>query len=196
VAARYGSLPGSCGACPRLGRPEELARAALGLGAGLGGFEVRLFDQRQIDVLEQALEALPARDSALRAWVMARLAVALSFVGSEERRSRLAEEAVSMARRVDDPAALVYALSTYCDTIATPEHLEQRLASSEEMVRLAREAGDRELELLAHRFRVESLFQAGDIAGVDAEIETYARLADVLRQPLSQWYTPVFRAAR
>ena len=180
----------------RLELPEELARAALGLGAGLGGFEVRLFDQRQIDLLEEALAALPASDSSLRAWVMARLAVALSFVGSEDRRVGLAREAVAMARRVGDPAALAYALGTFCDTIATPEHLDERMAASREMVGLAREAGDRELELLAHRFRVECLFQTGDIRALDAEIEMYARLAEVLRQPISQWYVPLFRGAR
>ncbi len=180
----------------RLGRPEELARAALGLGAGLGGFEVRLFDQRQIDLLEEAIEALPPEDSVLRAWVLARLAVALSFVGSEERRIELSKRAVEMARRVHDPAALAYALSTYCDATATPEHFEDRLAASGEMVSLAQQAGDRELELLAHRFRVEALFQAGDIAALDAEIEAYARLAEVLRQPISQWYVPLFRGAR
>jgi tetratricopeptide (TPR) repeat protein len=180
----------------RMGRLEDLARAALGLGAGLGGFEVRLFDQRQIDLLEEALEALPSDDSSLRAWIMARLAVALSFVGSDERRLELSEEAVAMARRVGDPAALAYALSTYCDARATPEHLDERLAASGEMVELARQAGDRELELLAHRFRVETLYQSGDIPALDAEIEAYARLAEALRQPLSQWYVPLFRGAR
>src|SRR5207249_6537816 len=132
--------------------PDRLARAALGLGAGLGGFEVRLFDQRQIDLLEEALGALPSEDSALRAWIMARLAVALSFVGSEDRRRELAADAVAMARRAGDGAALAYALSTYCDTIATPEHLDERLTATSEMIDVARDAGDRELELLAHRF--------------------------------------------
>jgi tetratricopeptide (TPR) repeat protein len=203
AAVRAGDWPrateafeGAADLARRLGRPEDLARAALGLGAGLGGFEVRLFDQRQIDRLEEALEALPPEDSTLRAWVMARLAVALSFVGSQERREELAEEAVAMARRVGDPAALAYALSTYCDANATPDHLDERLAASEEMVVLAREAGDRELELLAHRFLVECLFQVGDIARLDAEIEAFARLAEVLRQPISQWYVPLFRGAR
>src|SRR2546426_343909 len=93
-------------------------------------------------------------------------------------------------------AALASALSPYCDTIATPEYLDERLAASEEMVGLAREAGDRELELLGLRFRVESLFQAGDISALDAAIEAYARLAEVLRQPISQWYVPLFRGAR
>jgi tetratricopeptide (TPR) repeat protein len=180
----------------RLDRPEQLAKAALGLGAGLGGFEVRLFDQRQIDLLEEALAALPPADSVLRAWIMARLSVALSFIGSDDRRVELAKEAVAIARRVDDPSALAYSLSTYCDTIATPEHLDERLDASREMVELAQRAGDRELELLGHRFRVESLFQSGDIRAMDAEIEAFARLSEVLRQPISQWYVPLFRGAR
>ena len=42
----------------RDGDAEGLARAALGLGAGLGGFEVQLLDPLQIDLLEEALAAL------------------------------------------------------------------------------------------------------------------------------------------
>ena len=99
-----------------------------------------MFDQRQIDLLEEAMAALPVADSSLLAWIMARLSVALSYTGSEERRVELSKEAVAMARRVGDPAALAYTLSTYCDTIATPEHLDERLEASAEMVRLARQA--------------------------------------------------------
>jgi tetratricopeptide (TPR) repeat protein len=144
-----------------MNRPEDLARAALGLGAGLGGFEVRLFDQRQIDLLEEAIAALPEADSGLRAWVMARLSVALSFVGSEQRRTELAREAVDMARRVGDAAATAYALSTYCDTIATPQYAQERAAATAEMVALTRGAGDRELELLARRASGSSRVYAG-----------------------------------
>jgi tetratricopeptide (TPR) repeat protein len=179
-----------------LRRPDDLARAALGLGAGLGGFEVRLFDQRQIDLLEESLATLPIEDSSLRAWVMARLSVALAFVGSEERRAELAREAVEMARRLGDAAATVYALSTYCDTMATPQYSAQRFAATAEMVDLAQRAGDPELELLARRFRVVSLLEAGDIAALDHEIEAFARLAETLKQPISLWYVPLFRGMR
>lgn len=50
----------------RRGDAEQLARAALGLGAGLSGFEVRLADPRQLALLEEAREKLQA-DSPLRA---------------------------------------------------------------------------------------------------------------------------------
>jgi 2-polyprenyl-3-methyl-5-hydroxy-6-metoxy-1,4-benzoquinol methylase len=60
------------------GRAEGLARAALGMGTGLGGFEVRLYDEHQIALLEQALGLLPNEDSPLRAAVLARLSVAYS----------------------------------------------------------------------------------------------------------------------
>jgi hypothetical protein len=39
----------------RRGRTDELARAALGLGAGLAGFEVALRDADQVALLEEAL---------------------------------------------------------------------------------------------------------------------------------------------
>ena len=47
--------------------PSSLARAALGFSADLSGFEVRLFDQRQIDLLEEAAEPSPARVSTVAA---------------------------------------------------------------------------------------------------------------------------------
>jgi tetratricopeptide (TPR) repeat protein len=177
-------------------RPQELARAALGFGAGLGGFEVKLWDQRQIDLLEESLAAMPEPDSALRAWLLARLSVALSFVESERRRQELSRRAVDMARRVGDGRALAYALSSLCDAIAGPDHIDERLALATEMVELGRESGDRQMELLGRRFRVLAFLEQGDIASVDAEIEAFGRLAESLGQPLYTCYVPVFRGMR
>ena len=135
-------------------RPDLLARAALGLGSGLDGFEVRLFDHAQITLLEEALTRLEDRPSPLRAWVMARLSVALTFSDSQPRRLQFANDAVEMARRVDDTPALAYALAARCDATAGPEHIDQRLDAATEIVRLARAAGDRGIELLGRRNRV------------------------------------------
>ena len=46
---------------------------------------------------------------------MARLSVALSFVAPTDRRRLLAERAVAMARRLDDPVTLGQALAAHCD---------------------------------------------------------------------------------
>ena len=113
----------------RTGDAERLARAALGLGAGLGGFEVQLLDPLQVDLLEEALAALGPDPSPLRAWVLARLSVALSFMADESRRRSLSEEAVAVARAAGDPRALGYALAAHCDASSGPDACDDRVTA-------------------------------------------------------------------
>jgi len=178
------------------GNAEQLARAALGVGSGPSGFEVGLFDQGQIQLLEEALSALGDEPSALRAWVLARLSVALSYADTVERRLTLSETAVAAARQSGSEAALAYALAAHCDAIAGPADAERRLAETGEIIRLARGIGDRRMELLGRRLRVVACLEVGDIAGVDTEIEAYAQTAERVRQPLYQWYVPLWRGMR
>ncbi|MDQ3963886.1 MAG: AAA family ATPase [Actinomycetota bacterium] len=174
---------------------EALARAALGLGAGLSGFEITLRDQAQIDLLEEAQAALGKEDSLLRAWVMARLSIATAYVATPERRVDLSREAAAMAERIDDGAAKAYALSTFCDAQSGPEYVRDRLEAASEMVRLAQDAGDKEMELLGRRFRVVALMELGDRSKLHEEIDNYQRIAEFLRQPLLLWYARLFRAS-
>ena len=180
----------------RAKNPDQLAHAALGLGAGFGGFEVQLLDVVQVELLEQALEALGAQPSVLRAWVLARLSVALSFMDAEPRRRRLSEDAVAMARQVRDPGALGFALAGHCDVIAGPDACPTRRAEAEEVIRLGLRAGDPRLELLGRRHRLVALMEMGDVGEADAEIERFARVADRLRQPLYRWYVPLWKGMR
>jgi tetratricopeptide (TPR) repeat protein len=175
---------------------QQLAEAALGLGAGLAGFEVHLFDRSQIELLEEALRELEPGDSRLRAWLLARLSVALSFVESDQRRRELSEEAVTMARRVGDGAALGYALAAHCDAIAGPEHSEDRQREAEEVIRLSGETDDPPLELLGRRIRIVALLELGRVAEADAEIDAFELVAESLRQPLYRWYVPLWRGMR
>lgn len=177
-------------------RPDELARAALGLGAGLSGFEVRLFDQSQLDLLREALDALGDAESELRTWVLARLSVAETLLVTEDVRVARSEAAVASARRVGDPKLLVYALSSYCDAIAGPDHTERRLELADEMVQLGVDSHDAESELLGRRFRLVALLESGDIAEVDAETEAFAMAAARLRWPLVEWYPLLWRGTR
>ncbi|WP_219417411.1 ATP-binding protein [Pseudonocardia nigra] len=197
---RAGDWPGAASAyqdveasARRRNRADELARAALGFGAGPSGFEVRLYDHRQLDLLREALNTLDDSDAELRAWVLARLSVAESYLadsGSRLERSRLA---VDEARRVGEAKLLVYALSSYCDAIAGPGHTEERLTLADEMVQLGVESHDPESELLGRRFRVVALIESGDLGGVESESEAFALAAEQLRWPLVEWYPPVWR---
>ncbi|HEV7652595.1 MAG TPA: AAA family ATPase [Actinophytocola sp.] len=177
-------------------RPDDLARAALGFAAGLSGFEVRLWDATQIDLLEEALAALGDGYPVLRASTMARLSVSLSFVASPGRRVRLAEDAVALARQAGDEVALAQALAGHCDAIAGPAEVPVRLAEAGEIVAIAQRVRDRGLELLGRRLSVVALLETGDTAAADTEIAAFERVATAIRQPLYSWYVPLWRGMR
>ena len=132
----------------------------------------------------------------MRAWVLARLSVALSLMADESRRRSLSEEAVAVARAIGDRRALGYALAAHCDATSGPDHCDDRVAASAEIVRLGAETGDRQLELLGLRLRVVALLEIGDIGAADVAVERFALIAERLRQPLYRWYVPLWRGMR
>lgn len=173
--------------------PERLARAALGVGSGPGGFEVPAFDHDQIALLE---EAAAIAVGAQRAQVLARLSVALSLDPDAVRRTRLSEEAIAAARLADDRLALGYSLASWCDVIAGPADVERRLDASAEILACASAVSDTRLELLGRRLRVVALLEAGLVAKADDEIAAFADRADRLGQVVYSWYVPLWRAMR
>ena len=178
--------------------PEHLALAALGVGSG-GGFEVAPVDREQVDLLEEALRTLGDTAPGLWAEVAARLSVALWQSGQEERRVALAGRALATARSGGEavtPRQLAAVLAAHCDAIPGPAHAEERLAESSEVVDIGTRLGDRAVELLGRRLRLVARLETGDQAGADAEIEAYAALAALLRQPLYGWYVPLWRGMR
>ncbi|MFC7503348.1 ATP-binding protein [Nocardioides sp. GCM10030258] len=175
------------------GDGSGLAEAALGFAAGLSGFEVRLWDRTQMDLLEEALVLLDGQETIARADVMARLSVAMSFAGDPVRRSALAEQAVELARRLGDPRAIAHALAARCDTMAGPAHSERREADAGEVISCARRVGDLGLELLGLRLRIVALLEQGKGPAARADMAAFEAAADLLRQPLYGWYVPLFR---
>lgn len=173
--------------------PDGFARAALGFAAGLGGFEVRLGDRTQLDLLEEALDRLPDEDSELRAYILARLSVAAAYSDSPERRVRLADDAVAMARRLGATQCLAHGLAAHCDTTAGPANSERREEEASEIVALARDAGDHAAELLGLRLRVVARLEQGNVLGAEADMRTFGRIAEALRQPLYSWFVPLWR---
>ncbi len=180
----------------RDGDAAYFAQAALGFAAGLSGFEVRLWDRGQTDLLEEALVRLGPDDSAARAHVLARLSVALSFSASADRRRALADEAVAIARRLTDPIALAGALAAHCDAMAGPDHVALRESEAGEIIDLAREGSDVGLELLGLRLRVIARWERGDTAAADLDVAEFDRLVDRLRQPFYGWYSTLWRGLR
>jgi DNA-binding SARP family transcriptional activator/tetratricopeptide (TPR) repeat protein len=170
--------------------PELLANAALGF-AGLGIAIVGL-DAQAIARLEEALDRVA--DAALRSRLQARLAVELYYAPDRARSEALSAEAVATAEESGDAVALASALGARHVALWRPDRIEERLAVADEMTAAARAADDRHAELQAHNWRVCDLFELGDMTAWREEAARHARLADELRLPAFQWYTPLWAA--
>ncbi len=194
IATARETLLRAADAARQHGLSKQLGEAALGfagpwVGAGFA-------PPHLLRLLEEACEALDREESALRAMLLARLAVELQYTTGLDRRSALSGQAVEMARRAGDTAALAYALNGQYYAIWGAATVDQRLAVTEEMLRLAETAHDLELELQARHWRTFGLLERGDIDGVDREIASYGRLAEELRQPVHLYRTAARRAMR
>src|SRR5439155_736557 len=158
--------------------PDLPAGAALGL---CSLFIVGTVDQPVVDLHEEALWALGESDSAIKARVLAGLALALTFGAPREKRLALTGEALEQARRVGDDAALAFALVARLNALWELETVEERLRVSDEALRLAQAADDQRMVASCRTFRIIILLELGDISGMDAEIESLASLASELR---------------
>jgi tetratricopeptide (TPR) repeat protein len=177
-------------------RTTDLARAALGLGGGIAGFEVPLYDHEAVRVLRDALDALPPDHTALRAALHARLSVALTEFVSIDERVDLAQEGLRLAEMAGDVPVQVAALAAYCDAIAGPDHVADRLAAATRMRALAASVGDTVGVLLASRLRVVALCERGDFVAADQEIAEYTRIAERVGVPRYTWLPHIWRGMR
>src|SRR6266536_3059713 len=178
----------------RLGAPEQLARAALGFGERQ--VEGGLVNRQLVALLQEALDGLGPQDSPLRARLLARLSLEFTFSDETKVMESLSRQAVAMARRLADPVALRSALDTRWMAVWGPDGLGERTALAEEIVRLARETGDREMELDGHAARAASSLEWGDVRAAQADIAAHARLAEELPVAVHRWAATTMRALR
>jgi AAA ATPase domain len=169
----------------RLGAAEQMARAALGFGERQ--VEGGLVNRRLVGLLQEALDGLDPGDSPLRARLLARLAAEFTFSDDSERIESLSLEAVAMARRLAHPAALRTALDARWMAVWGPDGLDERTALAAEILRVAWETGDREMELEGLAHRAASSLESGDIQAVRADIAAHARLTEELPMAVHQW---------
>ncbi len=173
---------------------EHLARAALGYG-GRFVWEPGRGDPHLLPLLEQALGALPDEDSELRLRLMARLAGGplADVPEAEERRGMLSRDAVEIARRLDNPASVAYALDARWVAIWGPDTLEERAEIAAEVVHAATLAGDKERMHDGHIWCALAALERGALRAAHSELDAQARLAAELRQPAQNWFGVVLR---
>ena len=117
-----------------LGEAELAARAALTYGEV---FTFALVDPVLVDLLEEALAALPPGDSPLRVRLLARLAAASSRHRRRPSRCGWRAKRSPSARRLNDPPTLLEALHAAMAAMMDVVHPRERLALNLEIEQLA-----------------------------------------------------------
>lgn len=194
--SKAGDLPGSrrtflraAELAQRTADADALARATLGYGGRF--FWARVgHDAHLIPLLQDALVMRGGTEDRLRVRLLTRLACA--WRSAPERlgqRRALSQQAVAMARALDDPAALGYALVGHYWAIWTPDSADERLSVAREMLAVAEETGEPERLIDAHLMLFLSYMDLGHIGDARTEMDVVINLARELRQPAQLWLT-------
>jgi DNA-binding SARP family transcriptional activator/tetratricopeptide (TPR) repeat protein len=176
-----------------LADPVQLGEAALRLGAA---FEARAYDLDLVGLLEEALRAVPEDQPALRARLVARLAMARYFVPPLAERARLSDEAVQLARASGDGTALAVALNARYFVNWGPESAQERMSSAMELRQHAERLGNQALMLDALGWISMELLERGDWPEADRQLARHGDMAEALRHPLHRSYAATWRATR
>jgi class 3 adenylate cyclase/tetratricopeptide (TPR) repeat protein len=180
------------------GDADALARAALascrsGYTSAAGDL-----DTERVSLLEDALAAVTERAGpsattdpavmAIRARLLASIGIELVYGElHRQRRITVSDEALDLARAIDDPATLCYVLVGRFFAINSPATLTQRLADTTELLALAEASGDPQNRFLANFLRSRVALEAGDLAAAEGHAETAMAVADELGQPAFRW---------
>jgi tetratricopeptide (TPR) repeat protein len=152
----------------------------------------------QLNLGEEGLAALEAGDSTVRAMLLARYGSDVHWMlpGNYKRATTLLDEALAMARRLDDAATLAFVLASRVFTLQRPDDVELRIAEAEELVVVAEEAGDAFMHGAAYLVGTCLYWTVGDLDSGDRYVNALGVLKDETRLPIAPWWEALLQAAR
>ncbi len=168
----------------RLDDTDRFVDAVLALGYQMMSRNVNHSDEEYRALVDEALDRMPPGDDPRRAGLLSALSQALMWTPQDAVRRELSDEAVAMARRLDEPSTLAQVLSgrgVVLDT-ANPDSIDRYLEELTEMISLV-EGIDEALECGGLLQRAPAHFIVGDRDGADADLERARTLAERLREP-------------
>ena len=177
----------ACRLAAEQGDADALARAALANTRGMYASSVGEVDHERVAALDAALDAVGGNDTPTRARLLAALGAEITFTGDRERRLRLADEALAIARRTGDLATLAHVLLQRFFAIFFPDTLAELLDNTEELVSLAERLDDPVVRAQASWLRGRVLAQAGDMEEAVRHLEAAERLSEEIGQPTLRW---------
>ena len=133
-------------------------------------------------LLEEASAALSEDDSTLRVGLLSGLARTLEFEGASAQGKVVREEAIAMARRLDDRQGLATVLMRAYWARSTLS-LREILAMLTEACELAEQIGDIDIQAEAMEWRVATLLALGEIEAAREGVAVVLEMAQQMRQP-------------
>jgi DNA-binding SARP family transcriptional activator len=130
-----------------------------------------------VALLTQALEQLSNAPTALRARVLAALAVAEAYTRPAAEAGAHAADALTIARLLADPEVLAAALHAVLATTDDPADIERRRALVDELVLVAADQGLDQWHRRVLPLQARLLALEGDVAGADAALSHLEELA-------------------
>ncbi|MEV4399259.1 BTAD domain-containing putative transcriptional regulator [Nonomuraea sp. NPDC049607] len=199
LEAARGHRTAAIEAAEELGDPELTARV-------IGTYDVPAVWTRSDDpeqasqvvvAAERALDALPpGAPEAARARLLATIAVESRGTRSARGR-RAAAEAERIARRLDDPALLAFALNgVFMQAFERAGLAPYRDGIGAELVALSSRHGLVTFEVLGHLVRVQARGALGDFGTADRHADAADRLAERNELPLVSVFTEWYRVLR
>ena len=165
------------------GNADALGRAALANTRGHLMTSLGVVDEEKVATLEAAVAAVGDRDLRTRARLLAALGLELVFSGDWQRCLALSDEALDLARSLNDPETLASVLVARFFPAQVPGLLEERLANTAELVTTVEAASDPALAASAQFLRGRAVFEAGDVEEADRCFAIADRLSVGLGQP-------------
>ncbi|MGZ4439516.1 MAG: ATP-binding protein [Gaiellaceae bacterium] len=159
---------------------ELLAGAAIGFEDAC--WRPAMHEQGARALLEEASAALSDEDSKLRVGLLSGLARTLEFEGSSAQAKLVRQEAIAMARRLDDRRGLAAVLMRAYWARSTLG-LREILAMLDEACELAEQIGDTDIRAEAMEWRAITLLALGEVEAARDAITVVLEMARHLRQP-------------
>ncbi|MEU3625126.1 BTAD domain-containing putative transcriptional regulator [Amycolatopsis coloradensis] len=151
---------------------------------------------RIADAVERTLAALPAERTAERCRLLATLAVELRNAGGRRARDA-AREAEALARRLDDPALLAFALNArFLHSFDRAGLAPRRAEIGTELVDLASRHRLVTFEILGHLVLMQAKSALADFASADRHAASADELGEKYGSPLVGVFTRWYRATR
>jgi DNA-binding CsgD family transcriptional regulator/tetratricopeptide (TPR) repeat protein len=186
---RSGDLPGAQETATRAARRAERRRDRLGLARAALVMEasgVPEWDGEICRTCEQALAGNDLPDD-LRARVSARYAQALAYRGEYGPAEQVSRDALAGAESAADPVALVDALRARQLACSAPEGLAERIVLADRMLEAADALGSAWAEMWGRTWRIDTLFETGQLRRIQRELTDLGSCLDRLSGPVGRW---------